>query len=174
MNIAVSDQRSVSTAWPAIAVRGRPRNVMPNALTKHAAASAAESASRAPTAGTRNLSSHCGSAGLRRMAWKVSHSETKPLKGGSAEIAAEPTRNTNAVCGMRWIRPPRRSMSRSPVAVRTAPAPKNSRLLNTEWLKTWNSAAVNASAAAAGISFAWKASARPSPMKMMPMSFTVW
>ena len=31
---------------------------MPNALTKHAAASAAESASSAPIAGTRNLSSH--------------------------------------------------------------------------------------------------------------------
>ena len=35
-------------------------------------------------------------------------------------------------------------MSRSPVAVSTAPAPKNSRLLNTEWLNTWNSAAVSA------------------------------
>ncbi len=28
------------------------------------------------------------------MAWKVSHSETKPLSGGSAEIAAQPIRNT--------------------------------------------------------------------------------
>ena len=35
-------------------------------------------------------------------------------------------------------------MSRSPVAVSTAPVPKNSRLLNTEWLNTWNSAAVSA------------------------------
>ena len=64
-------------------------------------------------------------------------------------------------------------MSRSPVAVRTAPAPKKSRLLNTEWLNTWNSAAVSASAAAAGISFAVKASASPRPMKMMPMFSTV-
>ena len=39
-------------------------------------------------------------------------------------------------------------MSRSPVAVSTAPAPKNSRLLKNEWLSTWNSAAVKASAAA--------------------------
>ena len=39
-------------------------------------------------------------------------------------------------------------MSRSPVACSTAPAPKNSRLLNSEWLSTWNSAAVRASAAA--------------------------
>ena len=84
------------------------------------------------------------------MAWKVSHSETKPFSGGSAEIATQPTRNAKAVFGMRWIRPPRCSMSRSPVAVSTAPAPKNSRLLNTEWLNTWNSAAVSASAAPAG------------------------
>ena len=146
--MAASENRSVSVASCATCVRGRPRNVTPNALTKQAAASAADSASIAPIAGTRNLSSHCGSAGLSRIAWKVSHSETNPLKGGSAEIAAEPTRKQNAVRGMRWIRPPRRSMSRSPVAVSTAPAPKKSRLLNTEWLKTWKSAAVSASAAA--------------------------
>src|SRR5262245_8646339 len=70
--------------------------------------------------------------GLSKIAWKVSHSETKPLSGGSAEIAAQPTRKTKAVCGMRWMRPPGCSMSRSPVLVSTAPAPKNSRLLNTE------------------------------------------
>ena len=70
------------------------------------------------------------------------------MSGGSAEIAPQPTRKANAVRGMRWIRPPRCSMSRSPVAVSTAPAPKNSRLLNSEWLNTWNSAAVSASAAA--------------------------
>jgi len=146
---------------------------MPNALTKHAAASAAERASRAPTAGTRNFRSHCGNAGLRRIAWNVSHSETNPLNGGSAEIAAQPTRKAKAVSGMRWMSPPSRSMSRSPVAPSTAPAPKNSRLLNTEWLKTWSSAAVSASAAAAGIAFASNASARPKPMKMMPMFSTV-
>ena len=42
-------------------------------------------------------------------------------------------------------------MSRSPVAVSTAPVPKNSRLSTTEWLKTWNSAAVSPSAAAAAL-----------------------
>src|SRR5262249_53232876 len=147
-NIAARENRSVSRARSAAGVRARPRNVTPNALTKQAAASAADSARSAPTAGTRNLRPQEGSCGLSRMAWKVSHSETKPLRGGSAEIAAQPTRNTKAVCGMRWMRPPRCSMSRSPVAVSTAPEPKNSRLLNTEWLRTWNSAAVSASAAA--------------------------
>ena len=80
---------------------------MPKARTKHAAASAADSASSAPTAGTISFRPQDGNCGLSRMAWKVSHSETKPLSGGSAEIATQPTRNTNAVCGMRWIRPPR-------------------------------------------------------------------
>ncbi len=69
---------------------------MPNALTKQAAASAADSASSAPTAGTRIFRPHCGSSGLSRIAWKVSHSETKPLSGGSAEIATQPTRNAKA------------------------------------------------------------------------------
>ena len=105
---------------------------MPNALTKQAAASAADSASAAPIAGIRNFSPHCGSAGLTRIAWKVSHSETKPLSGGRAEIAAQPNRKVVAVTGIRRISPPRCSMSRSPVAVCTAPAPKNSRLLNSE------------------------------------------
>ena len=122
----------------------------PNALTKQAAASAADRASIAPTAGTISLMPQDGTSGLSRIAWKVSHSETKPLSGGSAEIATHPVRNAKAVSGMRWMRPPRCSMSRSPVAVRTAPEPKNRRLLKRLWLKTWNSAAVSASAAAAG------------------------
>ena len=142
---------------------------MPKALTKQAAASAADSASSAPTAGTMIFRPHCGRSGLCKTAWKVSHSETKPLKGGSAEIATQPTRKAKLVTGMRWMRPPSFSMSRSPVAVRTAPAPKNSRLLKNEWLRTWNSAAVSASAAASIMPLAWKASARPRPTKMTPM-----
>ena len=51
---------------------------------------------------------------------------------GSAEIAAQPTRTAKAVTGMRWIRPPSLSMLRSPVAVSTAPEPKNNRLLKIE------------------------------------------
>ena len=64
-------------------------------------------------------------------------------------------------------------MSRSPVAVSTAPAPKNSRLLNSEWLKTCRRPAVSASAANVGMSNTLKASASPMPMKMMPMFSTV-
>src|ERR1019366_3466626 len=98
-NIAASELLSVSFAFAAAGVRARPRKLTPNALTKQAAASAADNASSAPTAGTRNFNPHDGNCGLSRMAWKVSHSETKPLSGGSAEIATQPTRNTKAVCG---------------------------------------------------------------------------
>ena len=150
--MAASELLSVSCAFAAAGVRGRPRKLTPKALTKQAAASAADSASSAPTAGTRNFRPQAGNCGLSRIAWKVSHSDTNPLSGGSAEMATQPTRNTKAVCGTRWISPPRCSMSRSPVALSTAPAPKNSRLLKTEWLNTWNSPAVSASAAASGMS----------------------
>ena len=74
------------------------------------------------------LSPTCGERRTEKIAWKVSHSETKPLSGGSAEMAAQPRRKVTAVVGMRWISPPKCSMSRSPVAVSTAPAPRNSRL----------------------------------------------
>src|SRR5258705_9714158 len=100
-NIAVEENGSASAAAFAAGERGRPRNVTPNALTKQAAASAAERASSAPAAGTVSLRPHCGKSGLTRIAWKVSHSDTKPLSGGSAEIAAQPIRKASAVCGMR-------------------------------------------------------------------------
>ena len=83
-NIAASEKRSASAARLAASVRGAARKVIPNALTKHAAASAADSASNAPTAGTNSFRPHEGNWGLSRIAWKVSHSETKPLNGGSA------------------------------------------------------------------------------------------
>ena len=91
-SMAASEARSTSCACAATDVRGRPRKVTPKALTKQAAASAAESASMAPTAGTMILRPQEGSAGLSRIAWKVSHSETKPLSGGSAEMAMQPVR----------------------------------------------------------------------------------
>src|SRR5262249_12758429 len=147
-NIAAREKRSVSRARSAAGVRARPRKVTPKALTKQAAASAAESASSAPTAGTKSLSPQDGSCGLSRIAWKVSHSETKPLSGGSAEIAAQPTRKTKAVCGMGGRRPRRCSMARPRVLVRPAPARKNSRLLKIEGLKACSRRAVSASAAA--------------------------
>src|SRR5580765_4416842 len=100
-NIAARENPSTSFAPLAAGLRARPRKLTPNALTKQAAASAADKARSAPTAGAVSFNPHCGSCGLRRIAWKVIHSETKPLNGGSAEMAAQPTRTTEAVCGMR-------------------------------------------------------------------------
>ena len=123
---------------------------MPNARTKQAAASAAASASSAPSAGIMIFRPHCGRSGWTRIAWKVSHSEAKPFNGGRAD-----DRRAADQEGERGLRhavdqPAEVSMSRSPVALSTAPAPKNSRLLNTVWFNAWNSAAVSPSAAAAG------------------------
>ena len=63
MNIAESEYRSTSWAVSAAVLRGRPRKVTPNALTKHAAAKAAAKASSAPTAGTIIFRAHCGELG---------------------------------------------------------------------------------------------------------------
>ncbi len=167
--MATSEKRSTSCASFAASLRGRPKKPMPKARTKQAPASAAASASRAPTAGISSFSAHDGSDGLSRIAWNTSHSEAKPLSGGSAEMAAQPTSTNRPVAGMRFSRPPSFPRSRSPVAASTAPAPKNSRFLNSAWFSTWNSAAVIASAAAAPKSLVLKASARPSATKMTPM-----
>ena len=40
----------------------------------------------APIAGEAKCSAACGSAGAAMTAWNSSHSETKPLSGGKAEI----------------------------------------------------------------------------------------
>src|SRR5665648_112724 len=95
--MAARELLSVSCAFAAAGVRARPRKLTPKALTKQAAASAADSASSAPTAGTRNFRPQDGNCGLSRMAWNVSHSDTKPLSGGSAEIATQPTRNLSLI-----------------------------------------------------------------------------
>src|SRR2546422_714225 len=69
--------------------------------------------------------------------WKTSHSDAKPLSGGSAEIAAAPTRKQAAGRGIRGIRPPSSSMFRVCVAYSTEPAPRNSRPLKHAWLSVW-------------------------------------
>ena len=69
------------------------------------------------------------------MLWNRSHSEAKPFSGGSAEMARQAVRNAAEDTGMRWISPPSRSMFNVPAATWMAPAPKNSTLLNSMWLK---------------------------------------
>ena len=108
---------------------------MPNALTKQKAASPPVRARR-PAAATPPMPAVKPRVVNASSDWKVSHSLTKPLSGGSAEIAAAPTRKVAAVQGMRWINPPSASRSRVWVACCTAPAPRNSSALNTAWLST--------------------------------------
>ena len=127
--IAASENRSTSLACSAASLRGRPRNGMPKARTKQAAASAAVSATPAPTAGARIFSVHCGKLGLSSTDCRIIHSETKPLSGGRAEIAAAPTSMKSPVAGMRLRSPPSRSSRRSPVAVRTAPGAEEQQAL---------------------------------------------
>ena len=55
----------------------------------------------APIAGDANRRADWGSAGAAMTAWNNSHSETKPLSGGSAEAASAPIRKNTAVRGMR-------------------------------------------------------------------------
>ena len=97
--MAASERRSASARRRCRGASARGRgSVIPKALTKQAAASAADSASRAPTAGISELQRPIAAAsGCSRIAWKVSHSETKPLSGGRAEMATQPTRKAKAV-----------------------------------------------------------------------------
>ena len=75
--------------------------------------------------GMITATSGCGIADPPSRAWNTSHSEAKPLSGGSAEIAHAPTRKKKAVRGIRLISPPISSMLRVPVACSTDPAPRN-------------------------------------------------
>ena len=61
----------------------------------------------------------------RSIVCKVSHSLTKPLSGGKAEIDNTPTRKRPLVHGIRRAMPPSRSRSRVPAPASTAPVPIN-------------------------------------------------
>ena len=65
---------------------------MPNAFTKHAAASAAVSASSDPAIGNIRRVRLEVVPNPASSAWYVSHSLTNPLSGGSPEIATAPIR----------------------------------------------------------------------------------
>src|SRR2546426_11753367 len=67
-------------------------------------------------------------------ATNVSHSLTNPLSGGSAAIAAEPTRKHGAVQGIRLMSPPIPSMLRVAVAWAAAPPPGRRRGFDAGWV----------------------------------------
>src|ERR1035437_1106526 len=100
----------VSCAAPAAAVRGRPRNVTPVALTKQATARAVVRARAPIVAAAANLAigSTAPLPAAPNRPWNVSHSLAKPFSGGSPLIAAAPTPKASIVTGIFRPRPPRR------------------------------------------------------------------
>ncbi|OQC57339.1 MAG: hypothetical protein BWX54_01190 [Verrucomicrobia bacterium ADurb.Bin018] len=65
-------------------------------------------------------------------------------------MAAAPAKKASPVNGIRFSRPPSCSMLRVPVACATAPAPMNSRPLNSAWFSTCSRAPAKPKAATAG------------------------
>ena len=68
------------------------------------------------------------------------HLLTKPLNSGTPEIEKEATMAVTAVSGMNFISPPILFRSWVPVACSMDPALRNSRALNSPWLRTWSRA----------------------------------
>ena len=96
----------------------------------------------------QHVQQRSGSPGVNRKLCSSSHSETKPLSGGSPALASTPTS----------VEPgdPRHAADQPAELAEAAlarwraarePVPRNSRLLKNAWLATWYSAAVSASAA---------------------------
>ena len=169
--IAASEKRSTSRAalGRRAARRGRGRRRRRRARNRRRRAR--PPARRiAPTAGASSFSVHCGK--LRAEQHRLQH---QPFRDEAVERRQRRDRRRSRrereepVAGMRLSRPPSRSMSRSPVAVSTAPAPKNSRLLNSAWLSDVQQRRRHRQRRRAAMPFALNASARPRPMKMRPM-----
>jgi len=108
--------------------------VIPNALTKHAAARPlvkARAAAMIPRNSLYPPEEAC--IAPRNKDCRVSHSLTNPFSGGRADIAIAPSRNRAPVQGMFLMSPPIFSISLVPVALYTAPAPRNNSPLNAAW-----------------------------------------
>src|SRR3989339_193568 len=103
--------KGTSTASSAFLLLERDRNVMPKALTKHAAASPPVNAREAAAIPRKILKKPELLRAPRKSACRVSHSLTNPFNGGRAEIAMEPIRKQAAVYGIFFISPPSFSIS---------------------------------------------------------------
>ncbi len=138
--------------------RRPPRARRPRAVAGRAARARRPSRSRAPRARRSRRARRARAprrsrpptppkAGTCSSACSVSHSDAKPLRGGSPAIATAPTRKAPPVHGMRRSSPPSRSSSSEPTAFSNDPAPRKSSALNSAWFTVWSSAAASASAA---------------------------
>ena len=120
---------------------------MPKAFTKQAAARALVKANMESATTIESTRNGFASKVDWKKAWKIINSLTKPLNGGNAEIETAPIRNSNAVLGIRLIKPPMSSMFFVSVELITEPVVMNRRLLKTAWLNEWNSEPNSASMA---------------------------
>ena len=127
----------------------------------------------APTAGTISLRPHCGRSGLSRIAWKISHSETKPLSGGSAEIAMHAAEEREG--GLRHaVDEPAELLDVALAGRRQHGAgAEEQQALEQAVIEDVEQRRRHGERGGAGMPLAVKASARPRPMKMMPMFSTV-
>ena len=108
---------------------------MPNAFTKHAAASAPVSASIAPLKRKHQPHQAVGRAEAlqqRLVGEPFAHKPVERRQRRNGHRADQEARRPS--CGIRLISPPISSMLRVCVACRTAPAPRNSSALKMAWL----------------------------------------
>ena len=90
------------------------------------------------------------------------------MRGGRAQMAAVPVRKRIAVSGMCFASPPSASSDVVWVCERMLPAPKKSRLLNSEWLSVCSRAPVTPHSATSWLPEDLPNAATPSPMRMTP------
>lgn len=141
---------------------------MPSALTNVATASPADSATTATATGAAIITTRCRPDSPPSRDCSSSHSDTKPLPGGSAAAASAPAANRPVVAGIRADSPPSRSRSRSPVPCTTDPAEVNSSVLNAAWLRACRSPAPSATPASAGRSSAANVPQAATPRTISP------
>ena len=139
--------------------RGRARNAMPNAFTNVSSPRPMVRAMRPSVTGRASASVVLARPSPWTSACSNVHSAANPLVTGSAAAPMAAIPNVHVVTGCDRIRPPSRSRSRSPVAWRIVPAPRNSTVLNAAWLTTRRRAATRAIVATAS----WPAFERSIP-----------
>ena len=126
-----------SCACASFSSRGRPRKITPKNLTITYPASAATSTTPAAKTGISIRRYGLGISPVKRSPCRRSHSETKPLDGGSPALAITPTSEVTATHGMNRMRPPSFPRFLSWVAWSTEPVPRKRRLLKTAWFAQW-------------------------------------
>ena len=108
----INSKGDTSVAFSLSMLRLLARNVIPNAFTKHAAASPPVNVRQAaPKMKILFINIEEVAIPLKRL-WNVSHSLTNPLNGGRPEIATAPTKKNIAVYGISFMSPPYSSILR--------------------------------------------------------------